>query len=331
MVEVVRAAEAKLVLVGDPHQLGAVGPGGLFRTLVDDHGAHELETVRRFANAWEAAASLRLRARDPSILPTYLAKDRLAEGSRAAMVEDALLAWRAGRAAGEDVLVMTGDNESAAELARRCRAELVAAGVVEADGVRIASGLAGIGDEVVTLRNDRRLRPSPSEFVRNGARWRVTDRGEDGSLTVVPLAGEGTVTLPSEYVAEHVGLAYALTVHKAQGTTSDRAVVLVDEAMTAAQLYVGMSRGRQENRALVVTNDADADEHARRPGLSGMELLIQVMRRQDGDVTAHEVLRANLVRSEDRELLNGLRSVVKEHIEREAGPDLRGRIAALEQ
>ncbi len=35
----VKAASAKVVLVGDPHQLGAVGPGGLFRTLVDDHGA----------------------------------------------------------------------------------------------------------------------------------------------------------------------------------------------------------------------------------------------------------------------------------------------------
>jgi len=57
----VEQADAKLVSVGDPHQLGAVGPGGIFRTLVADHGAHELETVRRFHHAWEAAASLRLR------------------------------------------------------------------------------------------------------------------------------------------------------------------------------------------------------------------------------------------------------------------------------
>ena len=71
LVTSVKATQAKLVLVGDPHQLGAVGPGGLFRTLVDDHGAHELETVRRFTHAWEVAASRWSAAasRSPPALP----------------------------------------------------------------------------------------------------------------------------------------------------------------------------------------------------------------------------------------------------------------------
>ncbi len=250
---------AKLVLVGDPHQLGAVGPGGLFRTLVEDHGAHELETVRRFTHAWEAAASLRLRSRDPSILPTYLAHDRIAEGSRAAMCDAAISAWREGRCQGHDVLLMAGDNATADELSRRCRATRVAAGEIAAAGVAIASGVAGLGDEVVTLRNDRHLRSGDGDFVRNGARLRIVSHTGEGALQVVPLAGGGTVTLPAAYVAEHVALAYALTVHKAQGTTSDRALVVVDEAMTAAQLYVAMSRGRVENRALVVTDGTERD------------------------------------------------------------------------
>src|SRR5579884_1364962 len=54
----VQAAGAKLVLAGDDRQLGAVGAGGLFATLVADHGAAELSTVRRFDHAWERAASL---------------------------------------------------------------------------------------------------------------------------------------------------------------------------------------------------------------------------------------------------------------------------------
>ena len=71
LAKLLRLAEehgSKVVLVGDPHQLGAVGPGGIFRTLVADHGAHELETVRRFHHAWEAAASLHLREGNPAIL-----------------------------------------------------------------------------------------------------------------------------------------------------------------------------------------------------------------------------------------------------------------------
>ena len=170
LVGAVQAGGSKLVLVGDPHQLGAVGPGGLFRTLVDDHGAYELETIRRFTHAFEAAASLRLRARDPSILPAYVAHDRVLEGSRPAMFDTALAAWREGRARGRDVLVMAGDNATADELSRRCRGERVMSGEVEAGGVAIASGLAGVGDEVVTLRNDRSLRSDEGDFVRNGAR-----------------------------------------------------------------------------------------------------------------------------------------------------------------
>lgn len=131
-------------------------------------------------------------------------------------------------------------------------------------------------------------------------------------------------------MAEHVALAHALTVHKAQGATSDRAVVLVEESMTAAQLYVAMSRGREENRALVVTSDHDPDEYTRGVGLAGVELLAQVLRRDGSDHSAHEVLRSSLARSEDLDLLAGLRDVIRERIEERAGPDLRRQITALE-
>ena len=112
--------------------------------------------------------------------------------------------------------------------------------------------------------------------------------------------------LPSSYVTEHVGLAYALATHKAQGTTADQALAAVDEQMSAAQLYVAMSRGRQENRALVVTDGRDHDEHARPLGISRIEQLAQVLRRDGTEHSAREVLRGGLARSEDRELLRVL-------------------------
>ncbi|HEY5145712.1 MAG TPA: AAA family ATPase, partial [Polyangiaceae bacterium] len=159
-------ARSKLVLVGDPSQLGAVGPGGMFRTLVGDHGAAELETVRRFRNPWEAAASLRLRERDVSVLALYAEHDRIGAGSRQTAMEDAFAASRDARARGCSVLVMAGDNATAEAFALRARGERVASGEVEASGVQLVNGVAGIGDEIVTLKNDRRLVPSPGEFVR---------------------------------------------------------------------------------------------------------------------------------------------------------------------
>ena len=85
-------------------------------------------------------------------------------------------------------------------------------------------------------RNDRSLRTTGGEWVRNGERWLVTDR-RDGALTVDSLDGRGSVNLPGKYVAENVTLAYALTVHKAQGMTIDAGVLIADDRTTAEQLY----------------------------------------------------------------------------------------------
>ena len=170
----------KLVLVGDPHQLGAVGPGGLFATLVGDHGASELETVRRFTQAWEAQASLRLRARDVSVLAEYVSRGRIVGGREEEMRAEAFALWRRARDERRAVLLMAGDNATVDTLARRCREDLVARGEVEREGAPIANGRAGVGDEIVTLKNDRKLRWAPGEFVRNGERWRVVERDLSG-------------------------------------------------------------------------------------------------------------------------------------------------------
>ncbi|HUY06356.1 MAG TPA: AAA family ATPase, partial [Acidimicrobiales bacterium] len=336
LVEVVRRADAKLVLVGDPHQLGAVGPGGVFRTLVGDHGGNELETIHRFNHAWEAQASLRLRARDHRILPVYLRHGRIAEGSKEQMLDAAFRHWRGARDEGTSIVVMAGDNETARELALRCRADRIARGEVSPHGVKIQSGTAGIGDEIVTLRNDRRLRPGPEDFVRNGDRWRVVNYGDDGSLRVESIRGESpanrstnTIILPADYVRDHVALGYALTIHKAQGMTTDRAVVIVDEQMTAPQLYVAMSRGREKNHALVVSTDVAIDNHEQRPSVSAIELLAGVMRREGQDRSSHDVMRSNFVRYDDVVLLRELAEEARQMIDREAGPDHSKEIANL--
>ncbi|MGH9166150.1 MAG: MobF family relaxase, partial [Acidimicrobiales bacterium] len=71
LVAAVEEAQAKLVLVGDHRQLGAVGAGGLFRLLVADTAAAELTDARRFVEPWEAAATLRLRRGDPTVADDY--------------------------------------------------------------------------------------------------------------------------------------------------------------------------------------------------------------------------------------------------------------------
>ncbi|HEY4632774.1 MAG TPA: hypothetical protein VIH00_02570, partial [Candidatus Limnocylindrales bacterium] len=125
---------------------------------------------------------------------------------------------------------------------------------------RIADrGTAAAGDIVVTRRNDRSLTTDHGEPVRNRERWTVAAVHDDGALTISHLRRHGTVTIPAEYVRSHVQLGYAATVHGHQGDTVDVSLTLVTAATTHRSLYVGATRGRDENRLCVITT---ADEDA---------------------------------------------------------------------
>ncbi len=63
--------------------------------------------------------------------------------------------------------------------------------------------------------------------------------------------------VPPEYVARHVELAYATTVHGAQGDTVDRAHVALSETTGAAAAYVVMTRGRDSNTAHLVAESVE--------------------------------------------------------------------------
>jgi hypothetical protein len=108
-----------------------------------------------------------------------------------------------------------------------------------------------VGDIVVTRRNDRQLRTTAGEPVRNRERWTITHTAETGEITVSRIGGHGTITLPADYVRDHVQLAYASTEYGAQGDTADRSITLATTATSGRGLYVGMTRGRDENLALV--------------------------------------------------------------------------------
>src|SRR5437588_4116839 len=135
--------------------------------------------------------------------------------------------------------------------------------------------------------------------------------------------------LPSAYVAQHLALGYALTIHKAQGTTVEVGIVVVEPTVSSEQLYVGMSRGRQENRALVVC-ERDNFDHAGFSSRSPVEVLASVLGHLGAEASAHEVLRANLARSEDPAFLGRLAEEATRHIEACAGPDRSREIKALE-
>ncbi|MCU1485980.1 MAG: transfer protein TraA, partial [Actinomycetia bacterium] len=282
----------KLVLVGDHAQLGAIEAGGMFRLLAADTNAAELQEVHRFTQPWEATASLNLRAGNLDALDAYEEHGRIVGGDRLAVVDDAFNRWRDARRAGESVVVIAADHDTVDAFSRRARAARVEHGDVEPGGLLIGSQVVGVGDEIVTTRNDRQLVTGRDGWVRNGDRWLVDARHPDGALTVSDLTGRGRLRLPADYVAEHITLGYALTPHKAQGVTIDHGILIADDTLAAETLYVAMTRGRHSNTALVVIDPLDIDTHRPLQPSDARQVLASALRRPVAERAALEHLRA---------------------------------------
>jgi len=325
LAEVVAQADeagAHVRLIGDPAQLAAVESGGVLRLLMSEVGAVELETVWRFADPAEAAASLRLR-NGSSQLPTtasssdpttasgasafgwYVEVGRVTGGDGDVMADAVFAAWQHDTLAGKTSLMLAPDNTTVAELNARAQAFAVAAGTVDPDvRVGLRDGLhACPGDVVVTRSNDRTTRVHRgADFVKNGDTWTVEAVRADGGLDLVHRTHRGRVTLDAAYVARSVELGYAATVHRAQGATVDTAHALVNDTTSREAAYVALTRGRDRNQLFVATET----------GQSMHDVLDAIAARTTASVSAHEAIRVEQDRTIDLQRLVDIHTDVAE-------------------
>ena len=263
--QLVQLAEAhgwRMVLVGDPRQLQAVGRGGLFNEVCATSRVHQLSRIHRFHQRWEAAASLQLRAGDVGALDAYEAHQRIVAGPFDEHVDRIAKEWLGLTADGKTVAITATTNQHVDAINDAVQHARLTVGQLDPDAVvPIAGGEhAHLGEVIVTRRNDRELRTSTGEPVRNRDLWVVTATHSGGALTVSHRGGHGTLTLPADYVRRHVRLGYAATEHGHQGDTVDVGITLVSTATTHRGLYVGMTRGRDGNHVHVVTESTDPAE-----------------------------------------------------------------------
>ena len=254
--------EWRLVLVGDPGQLQAVGRGGLFGELCRNGRVHQLEHVHRFTHRWEAEASLMLRAGDPRALDAYEAHGRIIPGTLDDHLDAIANTWIERHDNGDTVAVVASTNEHVDLLNDAVQNRRLAVGDLDPD---TAVGIAG-GDDRPRRGGgrDATQRPAADHHRRGaGAQPGAVDSDRhplDGSLTVSHNDGHGQVTLPADYVREHVRLGYAATEHGYQSDTVTISMSLAGEATTRRGLYVAITRGREENLVHVITDSADVAE-----------------------------------------------------------------------
>jgi conjugative relaxase-like TrwC/TraI family protein len=252
----------RLVLIGDPLQLQAVGRGGLFDELLRHGRVYPLEHIHRFAQPWEARASLQLRVGDPQALEAYQAHDRIVPGTLEEHLDQIAAAWVDRHRNGDTVAVVASTNSHVDLLNASIQHRRLTAGDLDRDSAVAIGGdeRAHVGDVVASRRNDRRLLTNVGEPVRNRELWTVTGAQPDGSLTVTHNDGHGHVTLPVDYVREHVRLGYAATEHGYQSDTVTAGHSLTGDATTRRGLYVAVTRGRDDNQIHVITESHDVAE-----------------------------------------------------------------------
>jgi AAA domain len=217
-----------------PAAAGRGRPGGALADIAERGLSYELAEVRRFRDAWEGPASLRLRDGDTSVLAEYSKHGRLRDGGTAEQTEaTASRAWLADTLAGKNSLLLVGTNEQAARVSAQLRAELVRLGRVQEHGVTLErdgwQGITvGVGDRIQARHNAWHLAgyDGNTQAPVNRDNFEVLAVRDDGGLRVRRTDGV-ELSLPGDYVRKNVELAYCLATHGGQGATVDTAHAIV--------------------------------------------------------------------------------------------------------
>ena len=243
--------EVKLVLVGDKDQLPSVGPGQVLADLIDSGAVPVARLARPFR---QAAGSPIIRAahavnnghvpdlygREPGF--QFIATQGVEE-TAARIVETVCEQLpAAGYDPRSDIMVLVPMNRGPIGIEALNAALQARINPQPADALVRNERRFGIGDRVIQRRNDRDL------GVFNGDLGRVTGIDRPGNVLEIDFEGR-TVRYPLATVGS-LDLAYAITVHRSQGSEYPAVVLAVDTAnsvlLDRKLLYTAVSRGRRQ-------------------------------------------------------------------------------------
>ncbi|MFM0566435.1 Ti-type conjugative transfer relaxase TraA [Paraburkholderia sediminicola] len=249
-----QAAGARVRLVGDAWQLHAVDAGDAFRAVSREAAAanrlESLTEIRRQDEPWQREATSALARHDvPTAVSAYAERGGVQLYSTVSDAREQLIAqWQDDRRAspGKTRLLLTHTNEERCALNARVRELRRAAGELGAEQtVRTEDRHIAIaaGERIMFLQNEYVMQ------VKNGTlgtveQIEIPDRKAPGAVLHVRLDDGRQLAVDTAQYG-HFDHGYALTVHKSQGVTVDRAYVLATKSMHAELAYVAMTRHRE--------------------------------------------------------------------------------------
>jgi conjugative relaxase-like TrwC/TraI family protein len=263
LAEMVQRAGAKLVAIGDGAQLPSIGAGGMFDRLAELAPSAQLSHVRRTLDPAEQRAWADLRAgRSDRAMAHYLRRGQLhMTDTRDQAVEQAVGDWaRLTKDCPIEQVALISD-ASNLEIdrlnarAQHHRAERGELGDIEAQLPGVHYGVRA-GDRIAMI--DQHHQPGV-ERVENGARGEIIDINDAGEVLIQFDATHQSRTLADDDLAR-LRLGYASHIHRAQGATVSRTLVVTGGWQTSKEpAYVEASRAREGTDWYV--NRQDLGEH----------------------------------------------------------------------
>ncbi len=265
LTELVANTGSKLVAIGDAAQLPSIGAGGMFDRLAQIAPSAELSNVRRTLDPAEQRAWADLRAgRSDRAMAHYYAEGRLhMEDTRDEAVEQAVQNWAQltkTHSINEVALISDASNKEIHRLNARAqhhRAERGELGELEVQVPDVHYGVRA-GDRIAMI--DQHHEPGV-ERIENGARGEVLDINDAGEVLVqFDVTGQWR-TLAEDDLAR-LRLGYAQHIHRAQGATVTRTLVVTGGWQTSKEpAYVEASRARQGTDWYVSRDDLGVEGH----------------------------------------------------------------------
>jgi len=279
LTEMVERTGCKLVAIGDSAQLPSIGAGGMFDRLTEIAPSAELSDIRRTLDPEEQRAWADLRAgRSDRAMAHYHSRGQLhMADTRDQAVEHAVQAWAKlteTHPIGEVALISDASNQEINRLnarAQHYRSERGELGELEVEVPGVHYGIRQ-GDRIAMI--EQHHQPG-AERIENGSQGEVihiTPAGE--ALIEFDITGRQR-TLTGEDLGR-VRLGYAQHIHRAQGATVTRTLVVTGGWQTSKEpAYVEASRARQGTHWFVNRDDLGTEGH----DTDRIQRLAQSMRR----------------------------------------------------
>lgn len=274
------ASGTHLLLIGDPYQLPPVGHGAPFRDLIASmlpHG-HLTEIQRNSGLIVQACASIREGKRVETCQRFDDQGNNLrivsSSSPAAAMmiiqnVFDAVVR-KGARDPIEDIQVLVPMNEQGA-LGRKTLNGLLQ-NILNANGRQVASNPFRQGDKVICMMNGWYTSTAGAdlpEFLANGDIGRVIEVEPGIAVMEFPSVGDGIRTVKISTATEqgkNFELAYAITVHKSQGSEWPVVIIMADESASrvASREWWYTAVSRAKDRCLIIGRQSVMEKQARR-------------------------------------------------------------------